>query len=328
MLLLVANTFIIFYLINIPVRGFSFGTSSFFYKTLSRSSFWPLTNTCPKKQCSKRTVIGANDRRVGKYAAIPSLNLSQSTSAEPILERKVAVIISPSGGIGEITATALAKEGCIVRWFVVDDNSNKNLYLPKETWDAINERSGELDIAGGDASSILLPESNSNSLAGNVRQWSDDLGRDSKISAIVSCIDAGDIEGMDDALEEDGATKVIQNAVKSVTKIACSKLPPSVRRIEINSVPVITEESQRQQAKPTSTVANWISKTPIGSVFGGDGEIPSLRQALMTSSAPSDENVNLLTIRYGSLFGSPESDVSLSFLVPNFNIYVFDFFLF
>ncbi len=104
-------------------------------------------------------------------------------------------------------------------------------------------------------------------------------------------------------------------------------MPPSVRRIEINSVPVIVEESQRQQAKPTSTVANWISKTPIGSVFGGDGEIPSLRQALMTSSAPSDENVNLLTIRYGSLFGSPESDVSLSFLVPNFSISIWFFFL-
>jgi hypothetical protein len=28
----------------------------------------------------------------------------------------------------------------------------------------------------------------------------------------------------------------------------------------------------------------------------------------MTSSAPSDENFNLLTIRYGRLFRSPESD--------------------
>lgn len=322
MLPLFANTLVILlFLTNNRMRGLSFGTSSYFSKPLSRSSCWALTYDSSISHCSNRTPTSAIGRNVNNDAIFPSLHLSGSTSAEPIHERKVAVIISPSGGIGEITATTLAKEGCVVRWFVVDDNSNKKLYLPKETWDAIKERSGELDIAGGDASSILLPESNSNSLAGNIRQWSDAVGGDSKIDAIVSCVDAGDMEGMEDALGEDDATQVIQNAVKCVTKIACSKLPPSVRRIEIDSVPMVAEDGQRQQTNPTSSVVNWISKTPIGSVFGSDGEIPSLRQALMSSSALTDDTVNLLTIRHGDLFGSPESDVSRSFLPPNFNVY-------
>jgi hypothetical protein len=319
MLPLFVNTLgIILLLANNRMRGLSFGTTSYFSKPVSRSSCCALTYTSSLSHCSSKTPTSAIGRNVNKNAIFPSLNLSGSTTAEPMPERKVAVIISPSGGIGEITATTLAKEGCAVRWFVVDDNSNNKLYLPKETWDAIKERSGELDIAGGDASSILLPESNSNSLAGNVRQWSDALGGDSKISAIVACVDAGDMDGMEDGFMEDDATQVIQNAVKCVTKIACSKLPPSVRRIEIDSVPMVAEDGPGQQANPTSTVVNWISKTPIGSVFGGDGDIPSLRQALVTSSALTDDNVNLLTIRYGDLFGSPESDVSRSFRTPKF----------
>jgi hypothetical protein len=52
--------------------------------------------------------------------------------------------------------------------------------------------------------------------------------------------------------------KLYKMQLKVSQKITCSKLPPSMRHIEINSVPVIAEESQRQQAKPSSIVANWI----------------------------------------------------------------------
>lgn len=307
----------ILFLINNLVYGFSFGTTSCYSsKAFSNSN---LSSTSFRSLHSKQLKPAAGRFFLNNDASFLLLQMSELTSAKPIRDRDVVVIISPSRGIGEVTATTLAREGCAVRWFVVNDNSNNKFYLPKETWDAINEKSGELDIAGGDASSILLPESNPSSIVENVRQWCDSntiLGGGSKINAIISCIDAGDSDTKDDEKEEDDDDyKGIQNAVKCVTRMACSKLSPSVRRIEISPVPVLAEESQRQQTGPSSTVADWISKTPLNNVFGGDNNIPTLREALMTSSTTSDQEVNLLTIRHGNLFGSPESDVSFSLFV-------------
>jgi len=232
-----------------------------------------------------------------------------SLSQEADKEKKNIIVISPPGGIGEITATTLAREGCVVRWFVVDDddNSNNKFYLPRETWEIIKGKKGELDIAGGDASSILLPESNPNSIAKNVLEWCNlntaTLSSSSaKDNVILSCLDRGD---NDDDEEEEDKDIMISNAVKCVTQIACSKLPPAVKRIDI--VPVPTEDGQEQQPRKFGE-ADWLSKTR--GIFSGVRDIPTTLREAMCSSSSAGQDVNLLTLRYCNLFGSPESNVS------------------
>jgi len=281
------------------VTGFSFDSSSSSFSIGSSRQFSPSSHHERQRLKSFR-----NKCHDGHLLRMSSL------SHEDDKEKKNIIVISPPGGIGEITATTLAREGCVVRWFVVDDddnsnNSNNKFYLPRETWEIIKEKKGELDIAGGDASSILFPESNPNSIAENVLEWCNVntailSSSSAKNNVIVSCLDRGD----NDDDEEEEKDRKISNAVKCVTQIACSKLPPAVKRIDI--VPVPTEDGQKQQQKKFGE-ADWLSKTR--GIFSGVRDIPTTLREAMSSSSTSGQDVNLLTLRYCNLFGSPESNI-------------------
>jgi hypothetical protein len=222
--------------------------------------------------------------------------LHMSAASSSSKGSKNVVIVSPSGGIGEITATTLAREGNNVRWFVVEPTSGpeRKIAFPKETWDSIKATEGELDITGGDALSIMLSESDPNSILPNVEQWcAMNAMASSNVNAIVVSLDGGDGDAMDD--DED-----VANAVKRVTQLACSKLPPSVKRIQVAPAPRTKEDGGDEE-----DAGGWLSK-PLNLLLGGP---VSLKEAVRASSSSSVE-ADVTTFRHCSLFGVAESNVS------------------
>ena len=211
---------------------------------------------------------------------------------------KNVVVVSPSGGIGEITATTLAREGSCVRWFVLDSNKagqERKIAFPKETWDAIKNTGGELDITGGDASSILLPESNPSSSLPFVEQWcAMNSMASSNIDAFIVSLDDGDLVNDEE--------QQVSDAVAKVTKLACSKLPSSVKRVQIIPAPIARDEEEDQSGS-----GGW-----LGSLLGGNKV--TLKEAISASSNSGIEP-DVTTFRHCNLFGAAESNVRIYGLI-------------
>ena len=268
-------------------------------------SLWSKWSQVHSFSVTRPLSLGRNVIQNNYSASTPSKSLHSSRiTMSTASERKNVIVVSPSGGIGEITATKLAREGNTVRWFVVDPStSSKKITFPKETWDCIKANEGELDIAGGDASSILLPESNPESIVENVEQWCSMNALASaggNVDAVVVSLDAGD-----EAEEDENVENEVANAVKRVTQMTCSRLAPSVKRIEVVPAPILTEDGSSKTSGDEGSLTNWLSK-PL-SLFGGKSI--TLREAMSISSSPA-EDVNVLTLRHCTLFGTPESSVS------------------
>mmetsp|Transcript_29721 Transcript_29721/g.54561 ORF Transcript_29721/g.54561 Transcript_29721/m.54561 type:complete len:598 (+) Transcript_29721:10-1803(+) len=99
-----------------------------------------------------------------------SLPSTQSTSFSALsaTSQPDVVVISPPGGIGEITSIETARLGGSVKWFVVSAASNTpNMALTAETLAAIEKAGGSMELAGADAGSLLAPPSDAEGTATN-----------------------------------------------------------------------------------------------------------------------------------------------------------------
>ena len=66
------------------------------------------------------------------------------------------VIISPPGGIGEVTAVESAKLGASVRWFVISSSSSSNkVSFSEDSLSAITSAGGKVDLAGSGAEDYI-----------------------------------------------------------------------------------------------------------------------------------------------------------------------------
>jgi hypothetical protein len=73
---------------------------------------------------------------------------------------KSLVVVSPPGGIGEVSAVKAAELGATVRWFMVSSSTqspDSALRLPPATLDRIEASGGSIQVAGSDAASLLVP---------------------------------------------------------------------------------------------------------------------------------------------------------------------------
>ena len=216
---------------------------------------------------------------------------------------KSLVVISPPGGVGEVTAVKAATMGNSVRWFVVSQSSaaaknSNNVALSQSALDDIAKAGGSVELAGADADSLLLGAEDPKSAVAAVSKW---CGSADGIACTFDGVEAAGAGDLGDA--NDPAT-IWKNAIMVAAKQAAPAISGS-------KVAILSAFEDDEGSEENANGGGFIGGL-VGSVLGKSGETPpaTLAEAL-TGSNPS----KLATLRHGTLFGTPESSPEFSPLV-------------
>ena len=258
------------------------------------------------------------------------LRSSVSSNANNTKQKKNVIVISPPGGIGEITSLNTAKLGGNVKWFVVrapqsnfkgntasrtNNNNDGQIALTTETLNIIQKSGGSIDFAGASADTLVtsLNEEDglvlSNSALSGLASWlsSNDSSSSGEEYSIICTYDGAldekkrvqqykSPEELEMTLDEE---KLIKNGIRLAARQALSTIGNS------GSCEKIALLSANEEELVSNTQDDEEEKGGLlGNLFGGKNKgnyIPSsLGDALGGLSS---------IVRYGELFGAPESSV-------------------
>lgn len=198
------------------------------------------------------------------------------------------VVISPPGGIGEVAALQAAKMGASVRWFVISPpSSTTSVTIPPNI-------SG-IEVAGAQADTLLLPTDDASSAVKAVATWC------ASASGIICVMDGieqsvaamNSVKPMEYA-EIEKTKSVMMDAIKIAAKEASGSVSSQGMKIAILSADLIGSDEEKEEEKGGGL---------LGGIFKGN-------QVGVPSSLISAMGTNVATLRYGELFGLPESSVS------------------
>jgi len=230
---------------------------------------------------------------------------SSSISSSSQLQMSNVVVISPPGGIGEVAAVKAAKMGSSVRWFVITPpSSTATVALSGSTMDSIakdGKGTGSVELAGAQADSLLLPTDDSASALSAVSTWCG-----SNLDGII-CVYDGVEESITAANNVPGAKPMdggevfkTRTAMMDAIRVAAKEASAGVVRDGVKVALLPFEKEKTGGEEEDSGLAF------LGSLLGGNKvEIPSTLSAALGSN-------NLVTVRYGDLFGIPESSPEAS----------------
>jgi hypothetical protein len=200
------------------------------------------------------------------------------------------VVISPPGGVGEVSAVKAAEMGASVRWFVVSQTGTKDVVLSKETLDNIAAAGGAVELAGAEASTLLLPSEDPASALKAVSAWC------GSAQSIICTFD-----GMADAslkVQNQETVKVWENAIKA----AAQEAQKGVSGTKLTILDAFEDEEEKNKSGGFDGL--------VSSLLGGATQVPStLGEAL------AGGRVAVTKLRHGQLFGTPESSPDFSPLV-------------
>ena len=209
------------------------------------------------------------------------------------------VVISPPGGVGEVAAVQAAKMGSSVRWFVISPPaSTSSVTLSAQTMESIqNSNGGTVELAGAKADTLLLSPDDSASSVNAVKTWCGAADG-------VICV----MDGVDDAVaalnEQFGGkgmnydeVQKAKNAMVDAIKVAAKEASGSATGMKIAVLPAKEGDDADEEEKEGGDGL-------LSGLFKGNAvDVPSSLTAAMGSNS-------LATLRYGELFGIPESSVS------------------
>lgn len=215
-------------------------------------------------------------------------------------KKRSLVVISPPGGIGEVTAVKAATMGNAVKWFVVfgggSDNDPKVVLSPSAL-EEISRAGGSVELAGADAPSLLGEDAAPSAIGAAVSQWC------ANASGLVCTLDGTEraVKGKID--DEQDPRKIWEDAIK----VAAQEAGRCV--VEGFKIAVLSADDD-EQGDDDSNKAE-----PGGGVGGGLGNL--LKSVVGKNSAPpvplslgsAMAGGNLVRLRHGDLFGIPESSV-------------------
>ncbi len=243
---------------------------------------------------STRTLITSN-----LQSNVRTSNMQMSANGQNI------VVISPPGGVGEVAAVQAAQMGSSVKWFVVSPPSQTSsaVSISSEAIQSI-EGKGSLELAGASAETLLLPLDDPSSAIKAVSTWC------ANANGIICTVD-GIEEAVMDAARVPGASAkqvdpaelrknndLVSDAIKVAAKEACSTSSSTMKVAVMPAEMDIPKKSRKNADDDESEEGgNFLS-----SLFGGNKvDVPKTLSKAMNPSA---------TLRYGELFGIPESSVS------------------
>lgn len=223
------------------------------------------------------------------------------------------IVISPPGGIGEITVLESAKNGDSVKWFVVSSDSANYKYdvsICGETMSAVQKAGGSLELAGADCADLLSREGEAMDA---VSEWC--AGR-----VLVCTYDGADEEGRRSVVANGGEGGAAEKASAIRRGIRAA-----ARRAASASVNAVKIAALYSEDEPISTMDNGNEKKG-----GGGGLLDNLnlfksnnRDVPDTLAEALDGQVSV--VRYGELFGAAESSVSItSFYFIRIKTFVLD----
>lgn len=259
---------------------------------------------------------------LSSQAFLPSLSKSinnnfyngQTVPLQMSASNQNVVVISPPGGVGEVAAVQAAKLGSSVKWFVVSPPSqtaSAAVTISSEALESI-DGNGSLELAGADAETLLLPSDDPSSALKAVSTWC------SNASGIICTLDGVD-EAVIRASRRPGVSakqteaselmkinNIVSDAIKVAAKEACSS--PSTMKVAVVPAFMDNSNSKEDNDEEEDNETNLLS-----SLFGEKKiNVPkSLSKAMRTSGSSN----NFATLRYGELFGIPESSPDASPLV-------------
>jgi hypothetical protein len=193
------------------------------------------------------------------------------------------VVVSPPGGVGEITAVKAASLGSKVKWFVVSSNDavgSQTISLSQDALLEIKTAGGSVEIAGAEASA-LLEEAD---VLDAVSKW---CGAG---DTMVSCLD-----GVENVVKGEDTKGASSETWSSGVKLAAREASKNVNGLKIAIMPSGEDDKEDDEAGGKPGFLSGL----LGS--GNKASVPS------TISAAIKANVKL---RHGTLFGIPESSVS------------------
>ena len=262
--------------------------------------------------------------------------LSLSSSSSSASTNKNVIVISPPGGLGEITSINSAKLGGHVKWFVVSasqqQQQQQQIALTSETLNTISNSGGSLDFAGASADTLLCNDgggidssSSSNSALSAMSSWlltNKEGDTNTKSSSIICTYDGAleekkrinsykSQEEIESSLNNEDI--LIKNGIKLAARMAVNTL--SSNNNGGKSFEMIALLSATEEVGMMSVDDNNDSKGGennggvggfIGELFGGGKD--------NTVDIPTSLNGALgggltTVVRYGDLFGAPESSV-------------------
>lgn len=212
------------------------------------------------------------------------------------------VVISPPGGVGEVAAVQAANMGSQVRWFVVSSGKGSNsVAFSQQTLSNIKGAGGSVELAGADASSLLLSVEDPASAIQAVSTWC------GAADSILCTFDGVDPDGRARANPEgDDPTSLWKNAIKIAAREGSSSIRG--KKIAILSTAEELDVSSGEEEEGEGFGLGNL----VGNLLGNKPSVPpSLVRAMMSSE--SDRSV--MKLRHGQLFGMPESSPEFSALV-------------
>lgn len=202
------------------------------------------------------------------------------------------VVVSPPGGVGEVTAVKAAEMGCQVQWFVVKNDAQTNISLLQSTLDKISAVGGAVEVAGADVQSVLTTEGDDSAVPA-ISAWC------KAANALVCTFDGVEAGAKGkNKMDQEDPVEAWKKALKIAAKEATAASRPT-KRIAILAASDDQEEEKEAEGGLGSLVGSLIkAKTNIPS---------SLSDALGSN--------DIVKLRHGQLFGIPESSPNFSPLV-------------
>ncbi|KAL3793395.1 hypothetical protein HJC23_001843 [Cyclotella cryptica] len=236
--------------------------------------------------------------------AIPRTRLVFSASPAAVVAAASSpdvVVISPPGGIGEIASLEAARLGKSVKWFVVSSSSSPSsssttttVSLTSDSLSAIETAGGSLEFAGVDAARLLASDGDDEADAASaVAQWC-------RGTKAVVCTYDGAVEeerrvnkerGGEEPSNPGGVEKLIRRGIRVAAREA-------VGVADAGAAKVVALYSGEEMGGKNE--ANQEEKKGFLDLFrGNENAVPDTLVDAMKGA------VNV--VRYGELFGAPES---------------------
>lgn len=263
---------------------------------------------------SSRDLLKTQQKTLSGSTLSSSSLLSASSSSTHNL-----IVISPPGGIGEVAAVQAAKMGSSVKWFVISPPTSGTessvVTLSAQTFESIqNSNGGTLEVAGAQADTMLLPLDDAESSASSLGTWCAPATESADSISNLICVMVDGVEQSifaklasqgEEGVEKAKMRDVMMDAIKVAAKEVTSSNLSLKKGMKIAVLPANMDEGSSDGDEKNSDKKRGGGL--LESVLGGGSkvEVPSS----LLDAFGKDENVAIL--RYGELFGIPESSVRI-----------------
>lgn len=232
------------------------------------------------------------------FTSLPRVSLvSKSASSALDASPSSLVVVSPPGGVGEVAAVKAASMGASVRWFVVgsgDEGEQKQVILAPYALEEIAEAGGEVQLAGADAPDLLLAASDPQSAIPAVSTWC------GTADSLVCAFDAS----LPSKKSPEAAAK--EKLWKAAVKVAAREASAGISGKKI-AVLAADDNPGDETEEGGGGVGGFVGG------FLKKGEKVEVPETLATAMA--NDPTTIISLRYGQLFGIPESSPDFSAFV-------------